>query len=124
MIKDICDKDAFLAVADRTGHSAVVTVHAIGEIDSHLLQAIGGLAGFGNHIVPKGRALRYQRINGIRTRSRLLCCGQIKTGAPARGERTAKYNRLLRIEEELETRAKYPSRDFKSAYGPYLPQGW
>lgn len=30
-----------------------------------------------------------------------LGCGQIKTGAPARGERTAKYNRLLRIEEEL-----------------------
>ena len=27
--------------------------------------------------------------------------GQIKTGAPSRGERTAKYNRLLRIEEEL-----------------------
>ena len=30
-----------------------------------------------------------------------LGCGQIKAGAPARGERTAKYNRLLRIEEEL-----------------------
>jgi len=30
-----------------------------------------------------------------------LATGQIKTGAPARGERTAKYNRLLRIEEEL-----------------------
>lgn len=30
-----------------------------------------------------------------------LGCGQIKSGAPARGERTAKYNRLLRIEEEL-----------------------
>ncbi len=33
--------------------------------------------------------------------------GQIKTGAPARGERTAKYNRLLRIEEELGERARY-----------------
>jgi enolase len=33
--------------------------------------------------------------------------GQIKTGAPSRGERTAKYNRLLRIEEELGSRAKY-----------------
>ncbi len=33
--------------------------------------------------------------------------GQIKTGAPARGERVAKYNRLLRIEEELGTRARY-----------------
>jgi enolase len=36
--------------------------------------------------------------------------GQIKTGAPSRGERTAKYNRLLRIEEELDEKAKYPGR--------------
>ena len=33
--------------------------------------------------------------------------GQLKTGAPARGERTAKYNRLLRIEEELGDKARY-----------------
>ena len=36
-----------------------------------------------------------------------LGCGQIKTGAPARGERTAKYNRLLRIEEQLGDKARY-----------------
>jgi enolase len=34
-------------------------------------------------------------------------CGQIKTGAPARGERVAKYNQLLRIEEELDDAARY-----------------
>jgi len=34
--------------------------------------------------------------------------GQIKTGAPARGERTAKYNRLMLIESELEDTARYP----------------
>ncbi len=33
--------------------------------------------------------------------------GQIKTGAPARGERTAKYNRLLSIEAKLGDRARY-----------------
>ena len=37
-------------------------------------------------------------------------CGQIKAGAPARGERTAKYNRLLRIEEELGASAKFAGR--------------
>ncbi len=37
--------------------------------------------------------------------------GLIKTGAPARGERTAKYNRLLRIAEELGERAQYAGRD-------------
>jgi len=35
-------------------------------------------------------------------------CGQIKAGAPCRGERTAKYNRLLRIEEDLGNRSRYP----------------
>ncbi|MDP2900410.1 MAG: phosphopyruvate hydratase [Candidatus Bathyarchaeota archaeon] len=35
-------------------------------------------------------------------------CGQIKSGAPARGERTAKYNQLLRIEEWLGSKARYP----------------
>ncbi|MBI0583250.1 MAG: phosphopyruvate hydratase [Methanomassiliicoccus sp.] len=39
-----------------------------------------------------------------------LGCGQIKTGAPARGERTAKYNRLLRIEERLGARASFAGR--------------
>ena len=34
-------------------------------------------------------------------------CGQIKTGAPARSERVAKYNQLLRIEEEIEDAARY-----------------
>ena len=39
-------------------------------------------------------------------------CGQIKSGAPARGERTAKYNQLLRIEDWLGERARYPSKLF------------
>jgi enolase len=37
--------------------------------------------------------------------------GQIKTGAPSRSDRVAKYNQLLRIEEELGERATYPGRD-------------
>jgi enolase len=36
-------------------------------------------------------------------------CGQIKSGAPCRGERTAKYNQLLRIEEWLGEKARYPT---------------
>jgi enolase len=38
-------------------------------------------------------------------------CGQIKTGAPSRTDRVAKYNQLLRIEEELGERAVYPGWD-------------
>jgi enolase len=39
--------------------------------------------------------------------------GQIKTGAPARSDRNAKYNQLLRIEEELGEKAVYPGKNFR-----------
>jgi enolase len=39
--------------------------------------------------------------------------GQIKTGAPARSDRNAKYNQLIRIEEELGEEAEYPGIDFR-----------
>lgn len=42
-----------------------------------------------------------------------LNSGQIKTGMPIRGERTAKHNRLLQIEEELGTAATYAGRNFR-----------
>jgi enolase len=42
-----------------------------------------------------------------------LCTGQIKTGAPCRSERLSKYNRLLRIEEELGSKATYSGKDFR-----------
>ena len=43
--------------------------------------------------------------------------GQIKTGAPSRSERVAKYNRLLRIEDELGDGARYPGRAALSGGG-------
>ena len=42
-----------------------------------------------------------------------LCTGQIKTGAPCRSERLAKYNQLLRIEAELGAGAKYAGESFR-----------
>ena len=42
-----------------------------------------------------------------------LNCGQIKTGSASRSDRMAKYNQLLRIEEELEEAAVYPGKNFK-----------
>ena len=52
-------------------------------------------------------------------------CGQIKTGAPSRSDRVAKYNQLLRIEEELGAAAEYPGwpafpRYRRSATAVYL----
>ncbi|NJE08084.1 phosphopyruvate hydratase [Thermococcus sp. M39] len=42
--------------------------------------------------------------------------GQIKTGAPARSDRNAKYNQLIRIEEELEGIAYYPGKKFRNPF--------
>jgi enolase len=47
-----------------------------------------------------------------------LSCGQIKTGSLARSDRTAKYNQLLRIEEELGDSARYAGRAALKAYRP------
>ena len=43
-----------------------------------------------------------------------ICSGQIKSGAPCRSERLAKYNQLLRIEEQLGKKAKYAGKHFRS----------
>lgn len=45
-----------------------------------------------------------------------LGTGQIKTGAPCRSERLAKYNQLLRIEEELGSKAIYAGKNFRFPY--------
>ncbi|KAF2590622.1 hypothetical protein F2Q70_00040810 [Brassica cretica] len=48
-----------------------------------------------------------------------LSTGQIKTGAPCRSERLAKYNQLLRIEEELGAEAVYAGVNFRKPAKPY-----
>lgn len=45
-----------------------------------------------------------------------LCTGQIKTGAPCRSERLAKYNQLLRINAECGDSIKYAGKDFHLAH--------
>ena len=45
-----------------------------------------------------------------------LSTGQIKTGAPCRSERLAKYNQLLRIEEQLGSKGVYAGAEFRYPY--------
>ncbi len=68
-----------IEIARRAGYTAVVS-HRSGETEDTTIADLAVAAGI----------------------------GQIKTGSVSRGERTAKYNRLLRIEEELGARASYP----------------
>ena len=49
-----------------------------------------------------------------------FCCGQIKTGSLARGERTAKYNQLLRISDSLDTKAIYAGSKFRTAFKDFI----
>lgn len=49
-----------------------------------------------------------------------LCTGQIKTGSIARGERTAKYNQLLRINDSLDSKAIYPGKAFRTAFKKFI----
>ena len=53
-----------------------------------------------------------------------LGAGQIKTGAPVRGERTAKYNRLIRIAEELGSTAVYPGERSPHPRSPPEAEPW
>merc|ERR1740116_748899 len=48
-----------------------------------------------------------------------LSTGQIKTGAPCRSERLAKYNQLMRIEEELGDKAVYAGKKYRKPCDPY-----
>jgi len=70
-----------IAMANRAGYTAIVS-HRSGETEDTTIADI----------------------------SVAVNAGQIKTGAPSRSERVAKYNRLLRIEEELGNNAQYPGR--------------
>ena len=61
-------------------------------------------AGFGTMISPRSGETPHAVIDDLAVATN---AGQIKTGAPARGERVAKYNQLLRIEEFLGDAATY-----------------
>lgn len=45
-----------------------------------------------------------------------ICAGEIKTGAPCRSERLAKYNQIFRIEDELGSNAVYAGKSFRTPH--------
>ncbi len=93
------------AIADGVGNSSLIKVNQIGSI-SETLDAINISYSAGYTCMVSHRSGEtpddFIADLSVATRS-----GEIKTGAPCRGERLAKYNQLLRIEEELGSRAQY-----------------
>ena len=90
------------------GNSILVKVNQIGTL-TETLEAIAMAREAGYTVVMSHRSGETEDTT-IADLAVATGCGQIKTGAPSRSDRVAKYNQLLRIEEELGSAARYPGR--------------
>jgi enolase len=90
------------------GNSILIKVNQIGTL-SETLAAIEMARGAGYTAVMSHRSGETEDTT-IADLAVATGCGQIKTGAPSRSDRTAKYNQLLRIEEALGGDAEFPGR--------------
>jgi enolase len=88
------------------GNAILVKVNQIGTL-SETLEAVSIAREAGYAAVMSHRSGETEDVT-IADLAVATGCGQIKTGAPSRSDRVAKYNQLLRIEEELGDRAEYP----------------
>jgi enolase len=92
-------------IARRAANALLVKVNQIGTL-SETLDAIALATSYGYKSMMSHRSGETEDTT-IADLAVATGVGQIKTGAPARGERTAKYNQLLRIEENLADAARY-----------------
>jgi enolase len=89
-------------------NSILVKVNQIGTL-TETLQAIATARASGYGAIISHRSGETEDVT-IADLAVATACGQIKTGAPSRSERVAKYNQLLRIEEQLGADAEFPGR--------------
>ncbi|MGH8945160.1 MAG: phosphopyruvate hydratase [Acidimicrobiia bacterium] len=92
-------------IAEAAANAILIKVNQIGTV-SETLQTMetAEQAGFGRMVSHRSGETEDSFISDLAVATN---AGQIKTGAPARGERTAKYNQLLRIEEGLGSAARF-----------------
>ena len=95
-------------IADGLANAILVKVNQIGTL-SETLEAVEIAHRAGYRAVMSHRSGETEDAT-IADLAVATNCGQIKTGAPSRSDRVAKYNQLLRIEEELGSVARYPGR--------------
>ncbi|MDQ1371250.1 MAG: enolase [Candidatus Thermoplasmatota archaeon] len=99
-------------VRDGVGNAILVKVNQIGTLTETLdTMEFAGKSGYACVVSHRSGETEDTTISDISVATN---AGQIKTGAPSRGERTAKYNRLIRIEEELGRRAVFPGKEIFS----------
>jgi enolase len=104
-------------IAERSANSLLVKVNQIGTITETLeAVALAHRSGFTCQISHRSGETEDTTIADLAV---AINCGQMKTGAPARTERVAKYNQLMRIEERLDDAASYAgSAAFPRALAP------
>ena len=91
------------------GNSILIKVNQIGTL-TETLDAIAMATRAGYTAIVSHRSGETEDTT-IADISVAVNAGQIKTGAPSRSDRVAKYNQLLRIEQELGSQAHYPGRE-------------
>ena len=93
-------------ITEGAGNAILIKVNQIGTV-SETLQTMetAERSGYGRMVSHRSGETEDTFISDLAVATN---AGQIKTGAPARGERTAKYNQLLRIEEGLGSSARFP----------------
>jgi enolase len=95
-------------IDSQTTNSILIKVNQIGSLTETLETiALAKAAGYTTVISHRSGETEDSTISDLAV---AVNAGQIKTGAPCRGERTAKYNQLLRIEEELGSRARFAGK--------------
>lgn len=102
------------AIEKKACNALLLKVNQIGTVSESIQAALDSqAAGWGVMVSHRSGETEDHTIAdlvvGLRT-------GQIKTGAPCRSERLAKYNQLLRIEEELGDNAVYAGENFRNAH--------
>jgi enolase len=96
-------------IEEKVGNAILIKVNQIGTLTETLdTMALAREAGYACVMSHRSGETEDTTIADLAVATN---CGQIKTGAPSRTDRVAKYNQLLRIEEELGDRATYPGWD-------------
>ncbi|MRX48062.1 MULTISPECIES: phosphopyruvate hydratase [Pedobacter] len=98
-------------IDNQTGNSILVKVNQIGSL-TETINAVS-MAQTNSYTSVMSHRSGETEDTTIADLAVALNCGQIKTGSASRSDRIAKYNQLLRIEEELGSNAKFIGKDFK-----------
>ncbi|MDO9035826.1 MAG: phosphopyruvate hydratase [Methanoregula sp.] len=95
-------------IAEHTANSVLIKLNQIGTVTETLATIdLAKKAGWGINVSHRSGETPDSFIADFTVAT---CAGKLKTGAPCRGERVEKYNQLMRIEEELGSRAVYAGR--------------